>query len=147
MEVGFSKILFCTDFSKGAAKAFPYALKSAGNNRAKLYLLHVIPEADAQFWKGYVVEDGQDLDEKTRNALDTRIREEYLSQIPDGINYEVVYRAGSASQQILDFSHENDVSLVVLGRPRRRFLRSMLYGSVASKVARLIECPLLVVPA
>ena len=147
MEVGFSKILFCTDFSKGAAKAFKYALKSAGNNGARLYLLHVIPEADAQFWKGYVVEDGQDLDEKTRNALDARIREEYLSQIPGGIDYEVVYRVGSPSQQILDFSRENDISLVVLGRPRRRFLRSMLYGSVASKVARLVECPLLVVPA
>lgn len=146
MEVGFRRILFCTDFSQGAANAFKYALKAAALNHAKLFILHVIPEADAQFWKGYVVEDGKDLEQKATGTLHDKMQAEYLGQIPEGVECETVYRVGGASQQIVDFARDNDISLVVLGRPRPRFLRTFLYGSVASRVARSVPCPLLVVP-
>lgn len=147
MEVGFPKILFCTDFSKGAANAFKFALKAAVNNHAQLFIMHVLPEADAQFWKGYVMEDGKDLEAKAHRALYKQVADEYLSKIPEGVECETVYRSGDAAQQIIEFAKERDISLVVMARPRPRFLRSFLYGSTASKVARLIPCPLLVVPA
>ncbi len=147
MEIGFQKILFCTDFSKGAAKAFKFALKSAVNNKARLFIMHVLPEADAQFWKGYVVADDRDIEAKAREALHEKVAAEYLSQIPEGVECETVYRVGNAAQQIVDFAREREISLVVITRPRPRFLRSFLYGSTASKVARTVPCPLLVVPA
>lgn len=146
-NVSFQKILFCTDFSKGALAAFHYALKSAMVNHAQLLILHVLPEADAQFWNGYVVEDGKDLTGKNQSALLDRFSKEYLSLVPSSVSCSTLCRAGNAAQQILETVKNENISLVVMGRPRPRFLRSFLYGSTASKVARTISCPLLVVPA
>ncbi len=39
----FTKVLFCTDFSAPADKAFTYAVRAASHNGAKLYILHVMP--------------------------------------------------------------------------------------------------------
>lgn len=146
MEAGFKRILFCTDFSRGATRAFKYAVTSALNNKAKLYILHVLPEADAQFWKGYIIEDGKDLEAKARGALHKKLTADYLNELPEGLKSETYYRVGNAAQQIIEFAQEHKISLVVLGRPRPRFLRSLLFGSTASKVARFAPCPLLIVP-
>lgn len=146
MEAGFKRILFCTDFSKGAARAFKYAVTSAQNNKAKLYILHVLPEADAQFWKGYIVEDGKDLEAKSRGTLHEKLTADYLKELPEGLSSETFYRVGNAAQQIIEFAREHEISLIVLGRPKPRLLRSLLFGSTASKVARYAPCPLLIVP-
>ena len=146
MDVSFEKILFCTDFSAGAANALKYAVKAALRNSARLYVLHVVPEADAQFWKGYVVEDGHDLARENAATLEDKLRAEYAPQIPPDVWWEPRLDAGPAPDRIAAFVRENGISLVVMGRPRPRFLRSLLFGSVAAKVARTIECPLLIVP-
>ena len=146
MNTSFARILFCTDFSKGAANAFRYALKAASRNSAELHILHVMAEADAQFWKGYVVEDGEDLAAKNGEALRAKIRDEYGAAVGDGIVWHAHFAVGAPAEKIIEFVRENGISLVVLGRPRPRFLRSVLFGSVASKVARKIGCPLLIVP-
>lgn len=142
----FSQILFCTDFSEGAANAFRYAVKAAMQNNAVLHILHVMPEAGAQFWKGYVVEDGQDLSAKNNDALQSRIKQEYASLLPESVEWHAHLAIGAAASKITEFVREYDISLVVTGRPRPRFLRSLLFGSVAAKVARTVECPILIVP-
>lgn len=142
----FSRILFCTDFSSGAANALKYAVRAALRNQARLFILHVMPEAGAQFWKGYIVEDGSDLTARNREALVRKIRAEYGSIIPAEVEWEPCLDAGPASERIAAFVSENDVSLVVMGRPRPRFLRSVLFGSVAAKVVRTVQCPLLIIP-
>lgn len=146
MESSFTKILFCTDFSRGAARAFRHALGAARRNHAELHILHVTAEADSQFWKGYVVDDGQDLAAKNDNALNERIRREYAGEIGDGISWQVHLATGDPAEKIVEFVRDNGISLVVLGRPRPHFLRSTLFGSVATKVAREVGCPLLIVP-
>ena len=53
----FQRILFCTDFSRNADLAFSFALDLARRTPGTLlYLLHVIPEPEAQFWKTYLYE-------------------------------------------------------------------------------------------
>lgn len=146
MDTSFKKILFCTDFSRGAARAFRFALGEAERNHAELHILHVTAEADSQFWKGYVVDDGQDLAAKNDNALNERIRREYAGEIGDGISWQVHLATGDPAEKIVEFVRDNGISLVVLGRPRPHFLRSTLFGSVATKVAREVGCPLLIVP-
>lgn len=146
MDTSFTRILFCTDFSSGAANALRYAVKAAIANGAELHILHVMAEADAQFWKGYVVEDGQDLAEKNSRAIRERMKAAYGEAIPDGISWHAHIANGPAADKIVEFVRDNGISLVVLGRPRPRFLRTLLFGSVASKVARAVGCPLLVVP-
>ncbi|MBP5544418.1 MAG: universal stress protein [Kiritimatiellae bacterium] len=142
----FTSILFCTDFSSGAANALKYAVKAALRNRAHLYILHVVPEADAQFWRGYLDGDNQASPDSGAAELRAKLRAEYAASIPLEVNWEPVVDAGPAPDRIVSFVREKDISLVVLGRPRPRFLRSLLFGSVASKVARTVTCPMLIVP-
>ena len=52
LQPPFEKILFCTDFSDNADFAFGFVVDIARQNPGrKFYLLHVVPESEAQFWK------------------------------------------------------------------------------------------------
>ncbi len=142
----FTKVLFCTDFSATADKAFKYAVRAAAHNGAKLHILHVMPEADAQFWKGYVYEEGQDLEDKALKALQEKVAATYLPHIPEAVEYETAYRVGAAAEQILDFAADKGIDLAVLGRQGAGGVRNLFFGNVAAKVAKAISCPILIVP-
>lgn len=139
-------ILFCTDFSKNADLAFEFAVGAATRHvGATLYLLHVIPEPEAQFWKTYVYEI-PDVDKKARQDIDDKIRETYLSRIPDSLTLQVEVRIGREAAEIVTFAKEHKVDLIILGRQGNSPLGKFLFGNVTQKVIRKSHCPVLVVP-
>lgn len=143
----YQSILFCTDFSENADSAFDFAIDAAIRNiGCTLHLLHVIPEPDAQFWKGYIY-DIADVDAKARAAIDAKIDTDYRPHVPAGVNLNVVMRIGSATRTILKFAKETDVDLIILGRQGRGAFTHWLLGSVSTKVAQKATCPVLIVPA
>ena len=142
----FLRILFCTDFSENADFAFPFAVDAARRRPgSELYLLHVIPESEAQFWKTYIYEV-DDVDTKARRDIDERISQTYRSQLPEGVVLNVEFRVGKDHQEILGFAREKHIDLIVMGRQGRGALPKTLFGSVAEKVAHKAECAVLVVP-
>ncbi|MDX9867430.1 MAG: universal stress protein [Kiritimatiellia bacterium] len=142
----YRKILFCTDFSENADFAFDFAVDAALRNAGcTLYLLHVIPEPDAQFWKGYIYEVG-DMDAKARADIDRTIDTVYRPRVPSGVTFQVEMRIGDAARMILDFAESRDVDLIILGRQGRGAITQWLLGNVTGKVARKTTCPVLVVP-
>ena len=143
----YQSILFCTDFSENADSAFDFAIDAAIRNiGCTLHLLHVIPEPDAQFWKGYIYEV-KDVDTKARDDIDAKIDTAYRPHVPAGVNFNVVMRIGSATRTILEFAKEANVDLIILGRQGRGAFTHWLLGSVSSKVAQKATCPVLIVPA
>jgi len=144
----FQRILFCTDFSENADFAFSFAVDAAGRRPgSELYLLHVIPESDAQFWKTYIYEV-EDVDNKAKRDIDERIDRTYRARLPAGVELKVEMRVGKDCQQILQFAHERQIDLIVLGRHGHghRALGKALFGNVTEKVASRAECAVLVVP-
>jgi len=142
----FSKILFCTDFSANADFAFAFACKAAVSNPgATLILLHVIPEPDAQFWKGYIYEVG-DMDAKARADIDQRIDTGYRPRVPPGVNFKVEMQIGDPARAILEYAEAESADLIVLGRQGRRPLAQWLLGNVAGKIAQKALCPVLIIP-
>ena len=142
----YRKILFCTDFSANANFAFDFAVDAAIRNvGCTLCLLHVIPEPDAQFWKGYIYEVG-DMDAKARADIDHAVDTEYRPRVPAGVNFEVEMRIGEASRMILDFAEQEGADLIILGRQGRGAITQWLLGNVTGKIARKATCPVLVVP-
>lgn len=142
----YQRILFCTDFSENAAHAFTYALDAAVRRPGcQLYLLHVIPEPEAQFWKTYIYEV-EDVDAKAKADIDEKIREEYQSRVHESITFQRVMKVGKDYQVILDFAREQRVDLIVLGRHGHSALEKVLFGNVTEKVVRKADCPVLVVP-
>ncbi len=142
----FQRILFCTDFSENADFAFSFAVDAAGRRPgSELYLLHVIPESDAQFWKTYIYEV-EDVDNKAKRDIDERIDQTYRSRLPQGVELKVEIRVGKDHQQILQFAHERQIDLIVLGRHGHKTLEKTLFGAVTEKIASRAECAVLIVP-
>ena len=147
LRVGhYRRILFCTDFSENAEFAFDYAIDAAVRRPGSvLYVLHVIPEPDAQFWKTYIYEV-EDVDQKAKRDIDERIEKTYLVRAPKSVQIEVVIRVGKDSDSILEFAEENAVDLIVMGRRGRSSLGKVLFGNVTEKICRKAPCAVLIVP-
>jgi len=144
-QTAFLRILFCTDFSENADFSFSFALDAAARRPgSELYLLHVIPETEAQFWKTYIYEV-EDVDNKAKHDVDERI-ETYRSRLPENVTLQVEIRVGKDSQEILAFAREKQIDLIVMGRQGRGSLQKALFGSVAEKVVRKADSAVLVVP-
>jgi len=145
-ESPYTRILFCTDFSDNADFAFDFAVDAVRRRPGcTLYLLHVIPEPDAQFWKTYIYEV-EGIDAKAKNDIDERIAQTYLPRVPTGVRLEIVMRIGRDYTQILEFAKEKDIDLIVLGRRGRGGLGKVLFGNVTEHVTRKAPCAVLVVP-
>ena len=144
--VKYNRILFCSDFSENADFAFHYALASVQRSgHASLYILHVLPEPDAQFWQTYLYEV-DDVDAKANADINAKIEKNYLSEIPSQVDVTVAVRKGKAEQEILAYAREIDAELLVIGRQGSSSLGKHLFGNVAEIIARKANCPVLIVP-
>ncbi len=142
----FKRILFCTDFSESADAAFEFALDAAIRRPgATLYLLHVIHEPDAQYWKSFIAEiDNVNADAK--KAIDAKVAATYLARLPKDLDVKVEFRIGPDAATILEFARTTQVDVIILGRHGHGGVGKALFGSVAEKIVRKAECAVLVVP-
>ncbi len=145
-ESRFKRILFCTDFSESADAAFEFALDAAIRRPgATLYVMHVIHEPDAQYWKAMLAEV-ENINAEAKKAIDAKVAAAYLSRVPKGVDVKTVYRIGSDAAAILDFAKGERADVIVLGRHGHSSVGKTLFGSVAEKIVRKAECAVLVVP-
>jgi len=142
----YQTILFCTDFSENADFAFDFALDAAIRRPGcTLYLLHVIPETDAQFWKTYIYEV-EDVDQKAKADIDRKIEESYRPRVPPGVHFQFEVRVGKDYKEILAFAEEKNADLIVLGRQGHSSFEKALFGRVTEKIARHARSAVLIVP-
>jgi nucleotide-binding universal stress UspA family protein len=145
-QTRFKRILFCTDFSDSAAAAFDFAVDATIRRPGStLWLLHVIHEPDAQFWKSYIYEV-ENVDVDAKKAIDEKVAADYLSRLPAGIEARVECRIGPDAATILEFARANQIDLIVMGRHGHGGVGTTLFGSVTEKVVRKAHCAVLVVP-
>jgi nucleotide-binding universal stress UspA family protein len=107
--------------------------------------MHVVHEADAQFWKSYL-QEVDDVEEQSRRAIDEKVQSSYLSRVPAGMEVHVEIRDGPDAAEILDFARQKAIDLIVIGREGHGGVRKAFFGSVAEKVVRKADCPVLVIP-
>lgn len=139
------RILVPTDFSKHSENALTYATAFAEKFNAELYLLHVVqdlalfvPEAVSPTPIAPPVEQ---LTASVREALDRVIDTHELRRFT--VHAEV--REGSPFYEIIRFTRENDIDLIIMGTHGHTGLVHVLLGSVAEKVVRKAPCPVLTV--
>ncbi len=145
-ETRFKNILFCTDFSESADLAFDFALDAAVRRPGStLYLLHVIHEPDAQFWRAYIAEVDH-VNDDAKHAIDERIAGAYQPRVPKGVELKLEFRIGPDAATILDFAREIKADVIILGRHGHGKVGHAFFGSVAEKIVRKADCAVLVVP-
>jgi nucleotide-binding universal stress UspA family protein len=143
----FKKIVLAADFSAASQKAFQYALNiAAGNPGCELVILHVVPEPDAQFWKTYIYEVDK-IDEKAKADIDEKVRQAYLSQIPQEIPYSIKMAVGNVANAIIETAQAENAGLVILGRESSGVLQSYFAGNITGKITRKAPCPVMIVPS
>lgn len=137
-------ILHPTDFSDASDQALRYACSMASQYSAELHLIYVIPEARlmAPDNAGFLAEDYY-------HSMTSYAEEELLS-LPD----KVLHYGGSVTRnvcrgvpfvEIIRYSKDNVIDLIVMGTHGHSGLKHLIMGSVAENVVRKSPCPVLTV--
>ena len=132
------KILFPTDFSEPAERAFTHAANIAATFEAEIHALHVkIRQNEAYPALEHLLEDQED------SSLDQK---EQVLPFPNA-SHDLVIKAdatdSSACNAIVQYIDDHDIDLVVMGSHGRRGPARVLLGSTAECVIRNSHCPVL----
>lgn len=142
------KILVPIDFSRHSLQALDYALEFAAPIQAEILLLHVVePVAyatPADLYAGMATQLGSLLAEQRRSAR------RQLDQIAEknanrGVKVTAHLRDGVAYREIVDAATRLGAGMIVQATHGRTGLAHVLMGSVAERVIRTAECPVLTI--
>jgi nucleotide-binding universal stress UspA family protein len=140
-------ILVPTDFSEHSDNALKQALDIAKENKAKLYLLHVIHEAMHQCASDYCLSDEmmRQMESGMISAAQQSLQKQ-LAKFPEAKEVEVVpeVRRGFPSDEIVKEQQEKKIDLVVIAPLGRTGIARFLIGSVTKNVVKEAQCPVLV---
>lgn len=132
------RILFPTDFSERATRAFPQAASLARTYDAELHIVNV-PETNHTPLKSLPV---------APNVLDEWLENQSSVDAEDLKALTVVQRqmeGGRPAASLIEYVDAHDIDLVVMGTHGRRGVRRVLLGSVTEEVLRTAPCPILTV--
>ena len=128
------------DFSKESVEAVKLA-ETMVDDEPQIHVVHVIPDLHASTYPG-LIDSPFDDDVRKREAK-AKMVEELCDVATDAISLEV--RVGDPGSTIVKFAGEVEAELIVMPSHGRSGISRMLLGSVAERVLRLAECPVLIV--
>lgn len=133
-------VLFPTDFSANAERAFQYLLEVARKGCEKITLMHIQEDRRIKPYLEDRLEEFNRIDMERLSILRNRILEEAKTEVV------IKLTRGSAFDEIFKFSEENIVSMTVMGTRGRSSLTGVFLGSVSHNLSRHSKAPLLLVP-
>jgi len=143
-ELDLRAIVVPMDFSAASQRALELAkslLKSAGAVHLILVHAYYVPVELEQ----YLTTHGDPFFDRLSKGV-TRDLEAILTSLQDaGISSEYVARPGVPETVILEVSQEKKAGMIAMGTHGRRGLAHLLLGSVAEKIVRASEVPVLTV--
>jgi nucleotide-binding universal stress UspA family protein len=152
MSVDIHRILVATDFSEASELATAYAFHLARTLGAGLYLIHVVPESDAQVVRALREPlqshiDPDALMQTYYTEADKRLSHLVETAPAADVVQERLIATGQPASEIISWAAAKNVQLIVVGTHGRSGLNRVVMGSVAEHVLRLAACPVLIVPA
>ncbi len=134
-------ILHPTDFSDLAQNSFQLACALASDLKARLIVLHVVPQVVA-FRDDLIEYASPEHRVKVWENL-RRLRE--TAQEGYDLEIEIDQAQGAPAGEILKAAQNNECDLIVMGTHGRSGLRHLLMGNVAEQVIRKAPCPVITV--
>ncbi len=138
-------ILLPTDFSNLSLSAGSYAVEIALQYGAIIHLLHIL-EKTPPILAIRSLDLSEDKIKKSIDDYAQKSLEESVVKIRSGRDVEIkpVIRKGIDYQEIISYSKEFDIDLIVIATHGRTGVLHTLLGSVAEKVIRYSKKPVLV---
>lgn len=145
--IPFKKILCPTDFSDPSYEGLKRAVEMATHFGAEICLVNVVPvmpplPPDPNF--AFEVPEY----ERALHADAERKLDEVMTQhIPGDVKIHAVVRHGDVAGEILRVAQDEKVDLIVIATHGLTGWRHLVFGSVAERVVRLAQCPVLTIHA
>jgi universal stress protein A len=149
----FRKILSPTDFSGPSFEALACAKELALHFGAELVIAHAIPQLPTlvsaeQMGTPMGVPFRLSLDDyvrqlevEARETLDSLVRE----RIPPEVRTRVLVFTGEPAAKIIECARDEHADVIVMATHGRSGLERLFMGSVAERVVRLADCPVLTI--
>ena len=145
------KILCAIDLSEGSSKVVGAAAGITQALGAELRLIHIFDHPLYNLPTGFNPPAGYsaallEADKGIRQHLEERLKEQLDSL--EGSDFKVDCRLaeGPAAQQIVEYAREEKYELIIMGTHGYSGLKHALLGSVAERVVRTSEVPVLIIP-
>jgi nucleotide-binding universal stress UspA family protein len=145
--IGLKNILVATDFGEAADAALTYGRALADQFGATLHVLHVaqngyINALGAENFATIAPNLQRELEKAARKELDELL----IDSDGSGVRTRpVVLTSSSPAFAIVDYAGGNNIDLIVMGTHGRGTLAHIFMGSVAERVVRMAQCPVLTV--
>lgn len=142
----YEKILVTTDGSEGAKAAAEHAIDIADKYDADLHILYVVDigvDTSLSSVSDLMsqLESSGKLEDVGKKATES-IKENAEAS---GVNSEVSVKRGIPHKEINSYIKEKEIDMIVMGTHGRTGLDRILLGSVAEKVVRSADVPVLTV--
>jgi len=139
-RISLKNILCATDFSAVAEAAAPYAVELARHYGSKVTAVHVRSPlayglAPAESWPALT----------QANELQAKEQAEHLKSLFRGVEHSLVIGEGDTWGLISALIRENEFDLIVMGTHGRQGFGKLLLGSVAEKILRKAQIPVLTI--
>ncbi len=132
-----SSVLVPIDFSDASLDALREALTLV-DSPSHVHAVHVVPDPSP----ADLVQEAMQYDDRAGRAMSALT--DMLNQAgADGV--QALVREGSAGEVIADLASELGCELIVMPTRGRKGVSRLLLGSVAERVLRLAQCPILVI--
>jgi len=155
----YKTILYCTDLTPNAAHAFRHAVGIARCHKARIHILHVLPEIEPAVLNYVSTVMGEDRLADLELAHKAEVKDEISKRLHEFAKAELADRPedveriagieihhGNPAAEILRAADRLDADLVVLGSHGKGTLKYTFLGSVAEKVLKKSLRPVVVVP-
>ena len=140
-------ILIGIDGSRAGEHAVNYAVSQAKSGNKRLVLGYVVE------WSPYTFNTPEENEqrhlrrkEEIKNAEERVLNPILTSLESQGVKAIGVVRHGQVANVLLQLAKEHDAGQIVVGRIGHSGVKSLLFGSVATKLIQLAHVPVTIVP-
>lgn len=134
-------ILYPTDFSDNAERAFAYVKELAQSGVKRVTLLHVQDKVRIGKHLEHRLEEFNRIDQERLERLKSALTQAGGAKVETAIVY------GMPIPEILKKARESGVTLTVMGSQGRGYISELFLGSVSHNVSRKAEVSVLLIPA
>lgn len=137
-----TKILLPIDFSPSSQAALEFASDLALHFKAELFLVHVIPMFPSTTLPDFVPETA--FVENARAHAESHLGKCRAALTARGVNSQTSVEVGNdVAGNIMEVVDREQIDMVVISTHGISGWHPLVFGSIAEKVVKLVQCPLL----
>jgi nucleotide-binding universal stress UspA family protein len=143
MEI--KKILVPVDFSDNSAKIVHFAQFLAEKCKAEMYFVFVVQSFED--YSGFFVPHMPvaRFEEELLQSAEKKMKEFLDEHLAADLPHRGKVLSGDVAEEIILYSEEKKIDLIIMGTHGYKGLEKILFGSVAEKVVKTASCPVMTV--